>query len=114
MRGTRILAAGLLAAGIGIGAPACAAHAYYETGQPRYAPDDFARRAYDNGFRDGARHGADDARSRRDYRFDRDRDFRRGDDGYHREFGDRDFYRREFRRGYEAGYADGYRRFDRR
>jgi hypothetical protein len=108
------LAAGLLAAGIGIGAPACAAHAYYTTGEPRYAPDDFARRAYDNGFREGARHGEDDARHHRDFRVDRDRDYRRDDNGYRRDYGERDVYRREFRRGYETGYSEAYRRFARR
>jgi hypothetical protein len=113
MRGTRILAAGLLAAGIGIGAPACAAHAYYASGEPVHA-DDYARRAYDNGFRQGARHGQDDAQHHRDFQLDRDRDYRRGDDGYRREYGEHDFYRREFRRGYEAGYSDAFRRFERR
>ena len=72
------------------------------------------RIAYDNGFREGIAHGEHDARDRRDFRVDRDSDYRHADDGYRREYGDRAFYRQSFRRGYEAGYRQGYQRFARR
>lgn len=112
MRITHILAAGLLMTGVGFSAPACAEHGYYAHDRDR-GPD-FERRAYDAGYRDGIRHGEDDARHRRDFRVDRDGDYRHADDGYRRDFGDRDNYRRAFRRGYETGYAEAYRRAERR
>jgi hypothetical protein len=107
----RLLAAGVLAAGVAIAAPACASghYQYRDRGGP-----DFERRAYDNGYRDGLSHGEHDARDRREFRIDRDGDYRHGDDGYHREYGDKEFYRRAFRRGYEAGYTEGFNRFARR
>jgi hypothetical protein len=107
----RYLAAGLVAIGLWIAAPACASAGYYPA-QRDYR--DFERRAYDNGFREGVKNGEHDGRDRRDYRVDRDSDYREADEGYHRGDGlDRDQYRRVFRRGYEAGYAEGYNRFAR-
>jgi len=108
----RLLAAGVLAAGVCIAVPACASGGYYTYRDGRGAQD-FERRAYDAGYRDGVAHGEHDARDRRDFRVDRDSDYRHADDGYHREFGDKEFYRRAFRRGYEAGYTEGYNRFAR-
>jgi hypothetical protein len=109
----RLLAAGLLAAGLCIAAPACASGGYYAYREGRSAPE-FEQRAYDSGYRDGVSHGERDARDRRDFRVDRDGDYRHADDGYHREYGDKDNYRRAFRRGYEAGYSEGFNRFARR
>lgn len=105
----RLLAAGVLAAGVAATAPACASGYYgvHEYGGPR-AYRDLGRVAYDNGYREGRRHGEEDARHRRDFRIDRDGDYRHADDGYRREYGDRDFYRQSFRRGYELGYRQGY------
>jgi len=70
----------------------------------------FARRAYDAGHRDGLSHGEDDARHRRELRIDRDGDYSNADDGYRREYGDRENYRRAFRQGYESGYTEGFNR----
>ena len=70
------------------------------------------RGAYDNGYREGVRDGERDARSRDRYDFRDERAWQRGDNGYHRSFGDRGRYQQSFRGGYEAGYADGYRRSD--
>lgn len=114
LKSHRYLAAGVLAMGLFVSAPACASGGY-----GRYpAQRDYSqleRRAYDNGFRDGLKNGAHDARDRRDYRVDRDRDYRNADNGYHRERGfEREQYRRAFRQGYEAGYRDGYSRAGRR
>jgi hypothetical protein len=92
--------------------PACASTGYYRY-QERRGPE-FERRAYDTGYRDGLSHGEHDARDRREFRVDRDGDYRHADDGYHREYGDKDDYRRAFRRGYEAGYTEGFNRFARR
>jgi hypothetical protein len=111
VRTHRLLAAGVLAAAVSIAAPACASGGYYAY-RERGAPE-FERRAYDAGYRDGLSHGEHDARDRRDFRIDRDGDYRHADDGYHREYGDKEYYRRAFRRGYEAGYSEGFNRFAR-
>ena len=65
---------------------------------------------YDNGFREGLKEGEKDARSRDPFEFRDEGDWRDADHGYHRQYGDRNTYRRVFRDGFEAGYADGYRR----
>lgn len=111
----RYLAAGL-ALGVLVSAPACATNGY---GYGRGYPDardyrELDRRAYDNGFRDGVQNGEHDARDRRDFRVDRDHDYRSADDGFYRQGGyGRDQYQRMFRRGYEAGYEQGYERMAR-
>src|SRR5215475_12471891 len=79
-------------------------------GYGRYGNVD--RIAYDNGFREGVRAGEHDARDRRRYEPTRNGDWKDGDNGYRRDYGDRGFYRRNFRSGFEAGYAQGFRRFD--
>jgi hypothetical protein len=114
-RTSHVLRAGLLAAAVAITAPACAS-GYYASYGYRGQRDvrQYERVAYDNGYREGIEHGGHDARDRRDYRVDRDRDYRRGDEGYRREYGDRDFYREAFRRGYEAGYRAGFQQYARR
>lgn len=71
------------------------------------------RVAYDNGFREGIKDGDHDSRSGRRYEPTRHGDWRDADDGYRREFGDKNFYRRNFRAGYEAGYSQAFRRYDR-
>jgi hypothetical protein len=106
----RYLPALLLAAGVALAAPACAAQVY--GGYPRggvYARD-LERRAYDNGFREGVEEGQNDARHNRDFSPQRHNEYRDADQGYHRDFGDREFYRRSFRQGFEAGYAEAYNR----
>jgi hypothetical protein len=63
---------------------------------------------YDNGFRDGQRQGALDARGNRAADFARSDAYRSGDAGYDRALGSRDGYRTEFRRGFELGYRQAY------
>jgi hypothetical protein len=70
------------------------------------------RRAYDNGYREGVKDGQHDGRDRRRYEPTRHDDWRDADDGYRREYGDKNYYRRSFRTGYEAGYSEGYRQSD--
>ena len=71
------------------------------------------RRPFDNGFREGLRAGERDGRSRRRYDPARHDDWRDANDGYRREYGDHNFYRRTFRSGFETGYAQGYGRYGR-
>ena len=105
----RYMPAVLLVSAIAMTAPACAAQAYgYRAGG--YARD-LERVAYDNGYRTGLRNGEHDARDRREFRIDRDSDFRNADAGFQRGEGlDRDQYRRVFRQGYEMAYAEGFNR----
>lgn len=83
---------------------------YYNNG--RYARE-IERRAWDNGFRDGVRAGERDGRGSRRYEPGRHDDWRDANDGYRREYGDRNFYRRSYRSGFEAGYSQAYRQYDR-
>lgn len=112
LRAHRYLPAMLLASAIALTAPACAAQAYgYRVGGHAR---DLERIAYDNGYRDGLRNGEHDARDRREFRIDRDRDFRNADDGFRRGEGlDREQYRRVFRQAYEVAYTEGFNRIAR-
>ncbi|MGB2718024.1 MAG: hypothetical protein WBC51_27805 [Vicinamibacterales bacterium] len=82
----------------------------------RYADDqrasyyDSRRIAYDQGFREGLKEGEKDARRGERFYYQDEKEFRNGDRGYHRNYGDRERYRQSFRSGYVAGYDDGYRR----
>jgi hypothetical protein len=99
----------LLAAGVALALPACAAQVYgsgYPSG--RVYSRDFERRAYDNGFREGVEEGQNDARRNRDFSPQRHSEYRDGDQGYHRDYGDREFYRRSYRQGFQAGYRESY------
>jgi hypothetical protein len=95
-----------------VAAPACATGGYvYRGDRPTYGGGygrEIQRVARDRGFRDGRAAGEKDARRGRSFAFDRHDDWRDADDGYRRDYGDKDFYRREFREGFRAGYTDGY------
>ena len=67
--------------------------------------------AYRAGYERGIRGGEDDGRRNQAYSYANRSDYRSGDSGYRREFGDRDRYRSEFRRGFEVGYRDGFARY---
>ena len=67
--------------------------------------------AYDNGYREGLEHGQTAARANRPFDLDREKDYRDGDEGYRREYGNRDRYRVEFRRGFAEGYHRAYERY---
>jgi hypothetical protein len=71
------------------------------------------RRAFDNGFREGIRRGERDGRSNRRYEPTRHSEWRDADDGFRREYGDHNLYRRNFRSGFESGYSQGYRQYAR-
>ena len=71
------------------------------------------RIAFDRGYREGVKEGEKDGRSRDPFRYQDEGDYRSGDVGYNRSYGDREFYRQAFRSGFADGYADGYRRYAR-
>ena len=91
-----------------LGWPSSNRPAYAEAQRPYY---ESRRIAHDNGYREGVKEGEKDARSRDPFEFRDEGDWRDGDSGYHRSYGDRNAYRQVFRSGFEAGYADGYRRY---
>ena len=101
----------VLAAGVALASPACAAQVY-GSGYPRGGVynRDLDRRAYDNGFREGVEEGQNDARHNRDFSYQRHDEYRDADNGYRRNEGDREFYRRSYRQGFQAGYSESYNR----
>jgi hypothetical protein len=100
----------LLAAGVALASPACAAQ-IYGSGYPRGVVNgDIDRHAYDNGFREGVEEGQNDARHDRDFSYQRHNEYRDADQGYHRNDGDREFYRRNYRQGFQAGYTEAFNR----
>ncbi|MGE5244899.1 MAG: hypothetical protein ACM3SQ_11785 [Betaproteobacteria bacterium] len=96
----------LLAAAL-VSTSACAG-SYYD--YDRGARYDVGRRAYENGYREGLRHGESDARDGRRFDVQRQDDYRDADEGYRRGYGDRDDYQRAYRQGFAAGYAEAYNR----
>jgi hypothetical protein len=108
----RSLPALMLAVCAAVAAPACAAqtYGYGYPGNGGYARE-LEQRAYDNGFREGAREGQTDARRGRDFSYQRHDEYRDADRGYRRGDGDFDLYRRSYRQGFQTGYSDAYARF---
>lgn len=113
VRHDKLFAALLLAAGVAVSAPACAAQTY---GYPRtnggYGRD-IERLAYDNGYREGIQKGRNDAQHNRNFSPERHSEFRDADHGYRRGDGDRDFYRRGYRQGFQTGYRESFDRIAR-
>lgn len=108
MKHSRILLTAVLALG---GAAVAGAQGY---GQYRNGPYD--NRAYARGgpasqygFEDGRRDGERDFQRRRDFRPERNGNFRDADRGYRGYFGDRRFYKEQYRAAYMQGYRMGYR-----
>ena len=64
--------------------------------------------AHNQGYRDGARAGGDDARDGRASEYQRHRDYRQADSGYQSPDGGKDDHRQQYRAGFIAGYRDGY------
>jgi len=91
----------------GFGSTACASQLYGQRGVYRTNID---RRAYDNGYREGARQGENDIRRGRGYAPNSHNEYRNADDGYRRGDGDREFYRSSYRQGFDAGYSEAYNR----
>lgn len=111
----RYVPALLLAAGVALASPACAAR-IYDTGYPRggYPPAASRGRyispAAQIGYRDGLEAGRHDARHRERFDPARARRYRQGDHDYDRRYGSRNEYRRDYRSAFEQGYRNGYGR----
>ena len=61
-------------------------------------------------MREGVEEGRNDARHDRSFSPQRHHEYRDADNGYHRDYGEREYYRRSFRQGFEAGYRQSYER----
>jgi hypothetical protein len=108
----RYFSAALLVGGLCITAPACAAQTYgYPSARGPYYGRDAERIAYDNGYRDGQRAGERDGRSGKSFSFNRHDDWRDANDGYRRDFGNFDYYRRSYRGAFERAYTDSFNRY---
>ena len=94
---------------------AVAAPASAQWGRPDDRYGYYSREAdrvpYDRGFREGVTEGEKDGRSRDPFRYDDEKDYRKGDVGYHRNYGSRARYQDIFRQGFVDGYTQGYRRY---
>jgi hypothetical protein len=83
----------------------------YDRGaRPGYSDNGYYRSyAFARGFDDGYREGLDDARDGDRYDPVREGRYRRGDRGYDRRYGPREFYKRDYREGFLAGYDRAFR-----
>jgi hypothetical protein len=82
--------------------------------QPQAQPDRAVPRnspAYNEGYERGTRAGGDDGQRNREFNYEAKPDYRNGDAGYRRDYGDRDRWRIDFRLGFEFGYRSGYERY---
>src|SRR5206468_1335999 len=78
----------LLAVGVAVATPACAAQTYgYPGGGYGGYARDLERRAYDNGYREGVQEGQRDARRGRDFSYQRHDEYRDADLGFRRSDG---------------------------
>jgi hypothetical protein len=87
-------------------------YGYYGGGRGRrggYQDPAFAR-----GYSDGFERGLDDGRDRDRYDPVRHRDYRDADDGYYRDYGQKQAYENNYRAGFRQGYEEGYRDGNRR
>ena len=109
---TRYFPALMLAVGVAMAAPACAAqtYGYGNSGRNGGYARELERRAYENGFREGVQEGQNDARRGRDFSYQRHDEYRDADDGFRRIDGDINLYRRSFRQGFQTGYSGSYNR----
>jgi hypothetical protein len=110
----RYLAAGALALGVLVSAPACTTAGYYGQRTSRADYRELDRWAYNNGLREGRQSGERDARARRAYQVNRDREYQRADNGFYRR-GNYQLrqYQQMFRQGFETGYSEAYDRWAR-
>ena len=110
---TRWLSTVALVATIGVASARASSVMYRGDADSRYSAyggdrRDVERIARQNGYHEGREAGEEDARHGRSLSFKRHGDWRDADKGYRHEYGDREFYRREFREGFQSGYTESY------
>ena len=99
------LRASILAVALLAPCAASVAHAQVQRAVPRNS------QGYNEGYERGSRAGADDGQRNRPQDYASKSDYRNGDSGWRREYGDRERYRIDFRLGFEFGYREGYGRY---
>src|SRR5215203_258698 len=102
------------ALGLATASPAFAQFGIPNSRRPSYGPSRYSevgRIAYDNGFREGVEEGDKDGRSRDRFYYEDEGDWKDGDKGYSRSYGDKNLYRQTFRAGFADGYSQGYSRY---
>ncbi|MEO5897619.1 MAG: hypothetical protein ABIS06_18160 [Vicinamibacterales bacterium] len=110
------LAPALGALALATATPAFAQYGRPDPRRPSYGSSRYSevgRIAYDNGFREGIEEGEKDIRARDRFYYEDEGDFKNGDKGYSRSYGDKNIYRQTFRDGFADGYSEGYRRASR-
>lgn len=111
MKLRHVTAAVSAAALIAIAAPA-QAQVWGNNGRWGTYSNDTRSIAFNNGYQEGLQHGQEAVRDRRPFDMDREKDYRKADEGYRKEYGSKDFYRDEFRRGFAQAYQEAYARYD--
>jgi hypothetical protein len=76
----------------------------YDNGQSGYSNP-----AYDVGYRDGLSMGQKDSQKRKSFRPEKNDQYEDADNGYNKNYGDKNQYKRMYREGFQRGYSDGYR-----
>jgi hypothetical protein len=79
---------------------------YYDNGQSGYNNP-----AYDIGYRDGVAMGQKDSQKRKSFRPEKNDQYEDADNGYNKNYGDKNQYKRIYREGFQRGYSDGYRQW---
>jgi hypothetical protein len=77
--------------------------------RPQERRGKFQEPAFARGYDDGYMRGRDDSKDHDRYDPVGDRDYRRGDLGYERDYGSRDAYKNNYRAGFRQGYDEGYK-----
>jgi hypothetical protein len=67
--------------------------------------------AYNFGYQDGVIQGQKDRNKGKEFRPRKNDRFEDADHGYHREFGNKDYYKQQYRQAFIRGYEDGYSRY---
>jgi hypothetical protein len=72
---------------------------------------DYRDVASDIGYRDGLEQGEKDRKHHKDFRPEKNDRYDDADHGYHKEYGPKDQFKREYRQAFLRGYEDGYGRW---
>jgi len=109
-----LIAPALGALALATASPAFAQFGWPDSRRPAYGSSRYTevgRIAYDNGFREGIQEGEKDGRARDRFYYEDEGDWKKGDKGYSRSYGDKNLYRQTFRSGFADGYSEGYARY---
>ena len=69
---------------------------------------EYSNMGFDVGYRDGMNSGQKDLRQGKYYQPERHDAYEDGDRGYHKQYGDKYFYKQKYREGFLRGYRQGF------